>query len=606
MTKLFLEIINMSIASSITACAVILLRLILKRIPKIYSYALWAIVLFRLICPFSFESSWGIIPQSHIGDSYALVEVDNQVPFDTSNGGLEIITVNFDQAEVTDNSATSSRPDIWILFGKYIWIFGILVILGYSIFNYLHLKYKLSTATLTDDNIYESDYIPSPFVMGFIKPRIYLPYNVPADQLEYILAHEYTHIKRRDYIVKAIAFLALTLHWFNPLIWVCYILMTKDMEMSCDESVLKHSGEDIRVQYSSSLLSMSMRQNRLMLPLAFGESNTKTRIRNVLHYKKPTLWISIIAVILVVGITTIFTVNRAQLPSSENEPAAENTENTIEQPTIISDTAISDIATDNQTVTPTDNSKPNKPIDMTVTREGTDETLSAYFAVSELGYAMYILEDFVLTPTENGDLIHPSEDSSMTQSIFMRITRSDAGASNDTINDDVANDSLQTVSYHIANGVNSFDVTLSYPLEASEGGAVLLHTMLNTFTWLVNTNSEDNTSSADFFNSSEGAALQAIAYSAAKALLQADSNSLAKHMINPAEASRAMQGITTDEFSRLECMFLLWSPDCIKSENEVHTSYTYAIQGEDSLSYVSMDLLKVNDFWRVRWIGIEK
>lgn len=618
MTKIFFEILNMSIAASITACAVILLRLILKRAPKIYSYALWAIVLFRLICPFSFESSWGFIPQAHIENSYSLIDVDNQVSFasatnsalqavgDATNGGLGIISVNLDQSETVDNYANALHHDIWILFGKYVWMIGTFLILGYSIASYLRLKYKLSTATLINDNVYEADLIPSPFVMGFIKPRIYLPYNVPADQLEYILAHEKTHIKRRDYIVKVVAFLALTLHWFNPLMWVCYLLMEKDMEMSCDESVLKHGGGDIRVKYSNSLLSMSMRQSHLMLPLSFGESNIKTRIRNVLHYKKPALWLSIIAVILVVGITAIFTVSRAQSPNSENEFVADSTDEILEQPTIISDTTISDTVTDNQAVTPTDNIETNALVDMTVTREGMDETLSAYLAVSDMGYVMYILEGFVLTPTENGDLIHPSEDSPVMQNISMLITRSDAETFDEIVNDDISNDDLQTVTYHILNSVNSFDVTLSYPLEASEGGAILLHTMLSTFTWLVDANSgDDATSAVAFFNTPEGAAFQTVAYSAAKALLQADSNSLAAYMLNPAESSHATQGMT-GTFSNLECMFLLWSSDCIKSDNEIDVSYVYVIQGEDSLTYVSMELVKVNDFWKVRGIGIEK
>ncbi len=173
---------------------------------------------------------------------------------------------------------------------------------------------RLKTATLMEGIIFETDRITAQFVLGFFNPRIYLPAGI--DNADCILKHERTHIRRRDHIVKPAAFCALCLHWFNPVIWLSYYLMCRDMEMSCDESVLRHSLSDIRKDYSGSLLALSIKQNGLSGPLAFGEGNTKKRVRNVMKYRKPSFWLSAAAVLIMLCMAACFAPNRSENSAS--------------------------------------------------------------------------------------------------------------------------------------------------------------------------------------------------------------------------------------------------------------------------------------------------
>lgn len=307
MSRLFLIVLNMSITGSFVALAVMIARLLLKRTPKIFSYALWALVLFRLICPFSFESAVSLIPTNKEPIPQEIVYMQNPA----INTGIKLIdnTVNnsIEESFLIVNQATNVNTvgntiEIYAI----IWLFGITVLLCYGFITYFRLKQRLSIATLVRDNIYETDLIKTAFVIGFIKPKIIIPINMSENEFAYIIKHEETHIKRFDYIIKPVAFLALIIHWFNPIIWVSYYLMAKDMEMSCDESVVKNNKEDIRVNYSSSLLALSANQGGLLSPLAFGEGNVKSRIKNVLNYKKPSFWIMILAVIIIVFVLISF------------------------------------------------------------------------------------------------------------------------------------------------------------------------------------------------------------------------------------------------------------------------------------------------------------
>jgi len=175
--------------------------------------------------------------------------------------------------------------------------------------SYFKLKTKLTTATLVNDNIFETDQINTPFVLGITKQKIFIPVNMSENELKYILKHEQTHIKRYDYIIKLIAFTALMIHWFNPLMWISYFLMSKDMEMSCDESVMKSTNEDIRLDYSNTLLALSVKQSRSLILLAFGESNAKSRIKNILNYRKPSFWILAVSVVIVLIIVISLVTN---------------------------------------------------------------------------------------------------------------------------------------------------------------------------------------------------------------------------------------------------------------------------------------------------------
>lgn len=299
MDRLFLQIINMSIVASYVILFVIVSRLLLKRVPKIFSYMLWSAVLFRLVCPFSFEGLFSLIPANiHVPQDIAYA------PKPEINSGITAVDSAVNNFLPPANPAASVNPmQIWFAIGEVIWIMGIAVLLTYSIYTAVKLHRSLRKATYISDNIYRMDKIKTPFVFGIIRPKIYLPSHISESELSYILLHEQTHIRRLDHIIKPVSFLVTCIHWFNPLVWVAFFLMSEDMELSCDEKVLRKMGSNIKKEYSSSLLSLSTsRRIAGGCPLTFGENNTKGRIKNVLNYKKPASWVVIIAVIAVIAV----------------------------------------------------------------------------------------------------------------------------------------------------------------------------------------------------------------------------------------------------------------------------------------------------------------
>ncbi len=313
-----MTVLNMSITASYVAIAIIIARLFLYKAPKIFSYALWVVLLFRLLCPFTFESTVSLIPVNSQPIPQDIIYVENPIIETGINIIDNRINTSIHNSLPPVNQAVSVNPMGGIMeIGSTVWIIGVLFLLIYGIITFFKLKNKLLISTLVHDNIYETDRISTPFVLGFIKPKIYIPTDLAKSEINYIIKHEQTHIKRYDYIIKLIAFITLTIHWFNPLIWLSYFLMSKDMEMSCDESVMKIFNEDIRSSYSTSLLSLSAKQSGLLVPLAFGESNVKSRIKNVLNYKKPTLWVIIVLIIIIIGI--IFTLGTDPKKNDSNE-----------------------------------------------------------------------------------------------------------------------------------------------------------------------------------------------------------------------------------------------------------------------------------------------
>ena len=321
MDKVFVQILNMSLTASYVILFVFLARLPLKKVPKVFSYALWSAVLFRLICPFSFESILSLIPSSvptvTVPPRYFTVIPP---PVGTPEWETFIFSSNH-SAYITEPVRTVY--DVMAL----VWLIGIAALLIYSLVSLLRLRSKLVGSVKWRDNIYFADHIPSPFVMGIIRPKIYLPSTLSENEREYVVLHEQTHIRRFDYISKIIAFFALVVHWFNPLAWLAYVLLIRDMEMSCDESVMKQMDTDIRQSYSASLLSLATGRKIIAgTPLAFGEGNTKGRIKNVMNYKKPTLWIVIAAVLLVTVLTVGFAVNRANGAADSDVPVITATE----------------------------------------------------------------------------------------------------------------------------------------------------------------------------------------------------------------------------------------------------------------------------------------
>lgn len=314
----FTSILNMGITAAYVALIVILARFALRKVPKIFSYALWSVVLFRLICPLSITTDFSLLGMLNM-DSQSNTEVMKYVPNDigivrspTIQSGISSIDNAVNSSLPQAVSTTSVNPmQIWMSVLSLIWLTGMVAILAYSVISYIKIKRRLQTATHVKDNIYESDRINTAFVCGFIYPKIYVPVNVGDADLHYILEHERTHIRRKDYLIKPFAFFALILHWFNPLMWLSFALMSRDMEMSCDESVLRKISQDDRGGYSSSLLSLSVKRSGLFTanPLAFGESHVRARIKNILNYKKPAFWMVVISVITVIIVGIILVVN---------------------------------------------------------------------------------------------------------------------------------------------------------------------------------------------------------------------------------------------------------------------------------------------------------
>jgi bla regulator protein BlaR1 len=313
MTGLFLAVLDMSLTASYVVLVVLVIQLLLRKAPKILSYLLWVGVLFRLVCPFSFESSLSLIPpRPEIVPAAVLAGA----PVDNSGSGLTETMVPVDQAAgafwtSVDSYSGISPAGIPIEVWTGIWLLGIAVLLTTSVVTYLRLKQRLATATLVQDNIFETDRIQTPFVLGFVKPRIYLPLGIAETERVYILQHEQTHIRRLDHLIKPAAFFVLIMHWFNPLIWLAFVLMGRDMEMSCDESVIRTMGNEAKTGYSDSLLSISVRRSGFILgsPIAFGESDIKSRIRNILNYRQPALWVFVLTVAAVAVLLVLVTTN---------------------------------------------------------------------------------------------------------------------------------------------------------------------------------------------------------------------------------------------------------------------------------------------------------
>jgi beta-lactamase regulating signal transducer with metallopeptidase domain len=262
-----------------------------------------------MICPFSLESVISLIPKN----SKVIPENISNVKSATTNSSIVLPnnTIHSFVKNVPNLNETitvESSINKFMYVGSIIWITIIIIILVYSIVTYVRFYRLIKTATIVEKNIYETDRITTPFVLGFIKPKIYLPTNIDNKEYEYIVSHEQCHIKRKDYIIKPLYFIGVIIHWFNPVMWLSYYLMTKDMEMSCDEKVLKIKGEDTKTDYAKTLLNLSVKQSNLLNPIAFGENNTKSRIKNIIKYKNPKFWvISLGVVVLIIACVTLIT-----------------------------------------------------------------------------------------------------------------------------------------------------------------------------------------------------------------------------------------------------------------------------------------------------------
>lgn len=334
--QMFLKVMDMSRMASIVIVAVFIVRMLLKRFPKYLSYLLWSVVLFRLLCPITLESDYSPVPNlnpvfyEYTSEKNAVSsEVPNEwtVPYTDDEAGNLPENAQVSPGEATDaqtadaqaadaqvasaqfhpdrsvRAAEASWWERFILFGKYVWLTGIGILFLYCVISAVVVRNKVSASIPLKENIYMTDEAISPFVMGIFNPKIYLPEGLGEKEQEYIIFHEKFHIRRFDHIVKPIAFAALCVHWFNPLVWIAFVFFCKDMEMSCDEAVIKRLGETVRADYSASLLALST-QRRIIggIPVDFGEGDTKDRVKNLAAFRKTKRWVM---AVLIAGVVSL-------------------------------------------------------------------------------------------------------------------------------------------------------------------------------------------------------------------------------------------------------------------------------------------------------------
>ncbi len=299
MSELFIKIFNLSITASYIILAVLLLRPVLRRAPRWIYCALWSIVALRLVMPFSIESVLSLIPSDKTvptGIGYAETPaIDSGIPVIDS-----VVNPIMAESLSPKTYANSINPMQIVLFlAANVWILGIIAILIYGAVSYCKLHLKVRPSLRVRDNILYCDQIDTPFILGVFRPRIYIPSDMDEAQTEYVIRHEKAHLRRHDHLWKPIGFILLAVYWFNPLVWIAYILLCRDIETACDEKVIKDMGAEDKCGYSEALLSCSIHRMTVMAcPLAFGEVGVKNRIASVLHYKKPAFWVIIIAVLI--------------------------------------------------------------------------------------------------------------------------------------------------------------------------------------------------------------------------------------------------------------------------------------------------------------------
>lgn len=298
MSELFLQILNMSITAGWVVLAVMLLRLCFRKAPKWISVLLWGLVAVRLLLPFSIESALSLLPS---GETVPGEILQAEKPAIQSGIPSVNAVVNpFLQESFAPTPENSVNPmQVVTEIAAWVWIVGVAGMMLYFFVSFFLLKRKLREAVLVKENIWACDGVDTPFLLGLFRPRIYLPSFLAEEDAAFVIAHETAHLKRKDHLWKPLGFLLLAVYWFHPLLWVGYILLCKDIELACDEKVLAELGEESKKPYSNALINCSAPRRMISAcPLAFGENGVKSRVKSILHYKKPALWILIGAILV--------------------------------------------------------------------------------------------------------------------------------------------------------------------------------------------------------------------------------------------------------------------------------------------------------------------
>ena len=341
--NIFLTIWNMSLTGSIIILCILPVRYLLRKAPRVFSYALWAVVLFRLLCPVSVSSMFSVLNFTKAAEpvtqsvvttmNYAAMELPEFIPVEETDDSMDDLAYEAPEMDepqpvtpaLPDHSADApaeqmpettekaAKEPVW--YAVIIWMTGLGVMLTYNVYSCVRLLHQIDGAVHLRKELYLADYIPTAFVLGVVRPKIYLPSYLTPEEQGYIVAHERCHIKRKDHIFRLLGYLALCLHWFNPLVWVAFVLSGKDMEMSCDEAVLRMYGPRIRAEYAQSLLRLATGHRSFALtPLAFGEGDTKERVINMSKWKKPKTLVTVAALIACVAVLVACAVNPAGEP----------------------------------------------------------------------------------------------------------------------------------------------------------------------------------------------------------------------------------------------------------------------------------------------------
>lgn len=345
--ELFKNVLDMTITGTIIALVIILARFAMKKLPKRYSYALWSILGIRLLCPFSISSMVSLfnlfkpvetekMQMSYIPEVPTVVEttpLTGVTPPSNPDIYIKPETIIVPENIVTEPLVAVEPTEIALDIAAVLWLVGIAVMAVWSVVSYLSVKKCVCGSRLSHKNIYISANIETPFVYGIVKPRIYIPDSIVEKDRLFIISHESVHISRRDHIIKLIALVALSLHWFNPIIWLSFRLMVKDMEMSCDERALLSFETDVRKDYAAALLNISMKQNNLAYGglLSFGESNIKSRIKGVLNAKKPAIWVTVVGILVLIIASVCLLTNANESSPEEDKPAVSDEETESEQ-----------------------------------------------------------------------------------------------------------------------------------------------------------------------------------------------------------------------------------------------------------------------------------
>ena len=338
MTEVFLGFLNRSLSAAVLILAVVLVRLVFKKAPRWLLCALWALAAVRLVCPVSVESVLSLIPSAEPVQPEIIVSAH---PAITSGIPAVDAIVNPPLAAAfTPSPVQSANPlQIWTFIAACVWLAGVAALLLYAAISALRLRLRVRTAVRLEGNVYQSEFVSSPFILGVVRPRIYLPFGLEAGAQEMVLAHERAHLRRGDQLWKPLGYLILTAYWFNPVCWLAYILFCRDIEAACDEKVVRELGEGCKAAYSRALLACSVPRKLITAcPLAFGETGVKARIKSVLNYKKPAFWLVLAAVIVSVAVAVCFLTDPKKDAEEPEAAPAETTEAAAGEPVSVLNT----------------------------------------------------------------------------------------------------------------------------------------------------------------------------------------------------------------------------------------------------------------------------